>query len=146
MDIRKLNKLVLSDSYPLLLQSEIITNVQNCTNLAILNIALFFYQWQIHPNYCFIFTVITYRSQETFQIPIIEYINLMIYVQRKIDNILRNACLWAQAYIDDIVCRTKSLSNLLEKLQALFKIFLKYNISISPTKSYLNYLNMALLG
>lgn len=53
---------------------------------------------------------------------------------------------WVQAYIDNIMCRARSLPNLLDKLQALFKIFFIYNISIEPTKLYLNYSNMALLG
>lgn len=43
VDIRKLNKLVLPDSYPLPLQSEIIASVQGCSNLTILDIASFFY-------------------------------------------------------------------------------------------------------
>ncbi len=38
-----------------------------------------------------------------------------------------------------------SLLNLLNKLQALFKIFLACNIFINPTKSYLNYPNMVFL-
>ncbi len=92
------------------------------------------------------FTVITHRSQETFQVPIMGYINSVAYVQREIDNILRSVRSWARAYIDDIVCEAKSLPDLLEKLRILFEIFLKYNISISPTKSYLNYLDVALLG
>lgn len=44
IDIRKLNKLVLPDAYSLLLQSEIIANVQGCTNLAILDVVLFSHQ------------------------------------------------------------------------------------------------------
>lgn len=35
------------------------------------------------------FTVVTHCGQETFQVPIMGYINLMTYVQQKIDNILR---------------------------------------------------------
>lgn len=38
------------------------------------------------------------------------------------------------------------LLNLLAKLRMLFEIFITYNIFISPTKSYLNYSNMAFLG
>ena len=146
VDIRKLNELVLPNSYPFPLQSEIIVNVQGCTKLSVLDIALFFYQWRLHPDHRFMFTVITHRGQETFQVPIMGYINLVAYVQRKIDNILRSVRSWAQAYIDDIVCGAKSLPDLLDKLRTLFEIFLKYNISISPTKSFLNYPNMALLG
>ena len=44
VDIRKLKEMVLPDSYPLPLQSEIIANVQRCTNLAVFDIAFFFYQ------------------------------------------------------------------------------------------------------
>lgn len=44
VDIKKLNKLIILDSYPLPLQTDIITSVQGCTNLAILDTAFFFYQ------------------------------------------------------------------------------------------------------
>ena len=92
------------------------------------------------------FTFITHHGHQTFLVSIIEYINLVTYVQCEIDNILRSVWLWARAYIDDIVYGARSLPNLLEKFQTLFEIFLKYNISISPTKSYLNYSDVALLG
>ena len=80
VDIRKLNDMVLSDSYPLPLQSEIIANVQGCTNLAILDAVSFFYQWLLHPDHRFMFTVVTHRGQETFQVPIMGYINSVAYV------------------------------------------------------------------
>ena len=146
VDIRKLNDLVLFDSYPLSLQLEIIANVQEYTKLAVFDAASFFYQWRLHPDHCFMFTVITHHGQATFQVPIIGYINSVAYVQREIDNIFRAVHAWAQAYIDDIVCGTKLLPDLLDKLRTLFEIFLAYNISISPTKSYLNYLDVVLLG
>ena len=77
VDIRKLNNLVLPDSYPLPLQSEIIANVQGCTNLAVLNAASFFYQWRLHLDHRFMFTVVIYHGQKTFQVPIMGYINLV---------------------------------------------------------------------
>ena len=82
--------MVLPDSYPLLLQSEIITNVQGCSNLAVLDAASFFYQWLLHPDHRFMFTVVTHRGQETFQVPIMGYINSVAYVQHEIDNILQD--------------------------------------------------------
>lgn len=80
VDVYKLNELVLPDSYPLSLQSEIIVNVQDCINLAILDTASFFYQWCLHLDHRFMFTVIIDRGQETFQVPIMGYINLMVYI------------------------------------------------------------------
>ena len=53
---------------------------------------------------------------------------------------------WARAYVDNIICEARSLSDLLEKLRVLFDIFLEYNISIKPTKSFHNYPNIGLLG
>lgn len=74
------------------------------------------------------------------------YINLVAYVQQEIDNIFWNVWAWVQTYIDDIICDARSLPNLLQKLRILFKILLEYNILIKPIKSYLNYLDINLLG
>lgn len=70
----------------------------------------------------------------------------MTYIQQEINNILQEVRAQAQAYKNDIICRTKSFSDLLEKLRILFDIFLKYNISIKPTKSFLNSRNVRFLG
>lgn len=68
VDIRNLNEMVLSDSYALFLQSEIIANVQGCTNLAVLNKASFFYEWYLHFNNGFMFIVIMHHGQKSFQV------------------------------------------------------------------------------
>lgn len=74
------------------------------------------------------------------------YINSIAYVQRKIDTIFCEVREWAQAYINDIVCDTTFVSELLAKLWILFNIFVNYNISIKPTKTFFNYPNIGLLG
>lgn len=80
--------MVLHDSYFLPSQLKIIANIQGCINLAILDAVLFFYQGHLHLNNRFMFTVITYQGQETFQVLIVENINSVAHVQREIDNIL----------------------------------------------------------
>lgn len=92
------------------------------------------------------FTVVTHRGQETFQVPIMGYINSVAYVQREINNILRSICDWARAYVDNIICRARLLDNILSKLCIFFEIFVAYNISIKPTKTFLNYPDVGLLG
>ena len=146
VDIQKLNDLVVLDLYFLPLQSEIIANVQGCTHLAMLDTALFFYQWLSHPDHHFMFTVVTYRGQEPFQVPIMGYINSITYMQREIDNILQDVRDWAHAHVDDIICEAQLLDNLLVKLCTLFEIFVAYNISIQPTKLFLNYPDVGFLG
>ena len=74
------------------------------------------------------------------------YINSIAYFQREIDAILHAVSAWARVYIDDIVCRTTSVSDLFQKLRVLCEIFVAYNISIKPTKTYLNYPDVGLLG
>lgn len=92
------------------------------------------------------FTIIIYCNQKTFQVLIIGYINSIAYIQQEIDNSLRDIQAYAQAYINNIICDARSLPDLFNKLQILFEIFLHYNISIKPTKSYLNYPDIRLLG
>lgn len=66
VDTCKFKKLMLLNSYPLLLYLKIVANVQGYTNLAILEAVSFFYQWLLHLDHCFIFIVITYCRQEIF--------------------------------------------------------------------------------
>lgn len=74
------------------------------------------------------------------------YINLVAYIEHKINNIFHHIQYWVKVYIKNIIYRAKSLFDLLNKLQILFNIFFKYNISIKPIKFYLNYLNIGLFG
>lgn len=61
-------------------------------------------------------------------------------------DILQKIRAWARTYIDDIICRARSFSDLLKKLRIFFDIFFEYNNSIKPTKFFLNYPYVGLLG
>lgn len=80
MNIRKLNNLVLPNFYLLLLQSKIIANIQKYTNLAIIDDALFFYQWRLYFDYRFMFIVVIHYRQKIFCGLIMGYTNLVTYV------------------------------------------------------------------
>lgn len=146
VNIQKLNQMVFSNSYLLFFQSEIITNVQRCTNLAMLDAAFFFYQQLFYLKHRFMSIFITDHDQEIFWVLIMGYINLVVYFQQEIDKILQGLFIWAQAYIDNIICKARSFSDLLKKLRIQINIFFKYNISIKSTKSFLNYPNVGLQG
>lgn len=73
-------------------------------------------------------------------------INLVAYVQYKIDNILRHIYAWTRVYVNDIIYRAKFLADLLEKLYILFNIFFHYNISIKSIKFFFNYSHIRFLG
>ena len=91
-------------------------------------------------------TVISHRGQETFNVPVMRCKNSIAYIQRQIDKILRPVEDFAKAYINDIVTGSKSFVEHLRQLRQLFQLFCDYNISISPTKTYLGYPNVNLLG
>ena len=78
--------------------------------------------------------------------PIIGCINSIVYMQREIDRILRPVKHFASAYVDDIIIGAISLREYLRYLRQLFQIFVQYNILIAPTKTYLGYPNVSLLG
>lgn len=138
--------MILLNFYLLSLQLEILANVQGCTNLAILDAALFFYQWLFHLNQRFIFIIVTNHNQKIFQVPIMRYIIWMAYVQHEIDKILQDIYTWVYTYIDDIIYKTKYLPNLFKKLHIIFNIFLEYNLSIKLSISFLIYPKIRLLS
>lgn len=74
------------------------------------------------------------------------YIYSIAYVQRKIDNIFWNVRDWPWAYVDDIICGATSLEDMIDQLWILFQIFVAFNISIKPTKTFLNYPDVGILG
>lgn len=146
VDIRGLNDLIIPDVYPVPLQTDIIANLLGCTHISVLDAVSFFYQWLVDPEYRRMLTVVSHRGQETFNVPIMGCMNSIAYVQRRIDIILRAIKDFAQAYIDDIVVGSDSFQKHLYHLRKLFQILVEYNISISPSKTFLGYPNVNLLG
>lgn len=60
VDIQSLNNVLISDVYLFLAQSKIIASLQSCINISVFNVASFFYQWQVYPDYCHMFTIVTH--------------------------------------------------------------------------------------
>ena len=146
VDIRGLNELLVPDTYPVPLQSEVISRLIGCKYLSVMDAVSFFYQWRAHPSTKHLLTVVTHRGQETFNVPIMGCLNSVAYVQRRIDEVLRPIKEFAKAYIDDIVAGSKELSEHVTNLRKLFTLLREHNISLSPTKTFLGYPSVSLLG
>lgn len=146
VDIQSLNDILIPDAYPLPAQSKIIANLQGCTNISVLDAASFFYQWQVHPDYHHMLTIVTYCGQETFNVPVMGCKNSVAYIQRSINNILRPLKEFVRVYIDDIVSRACFFSKHVVDLQAIFDLCIQYNILIKSTKVFLNYPSVNLLN
>lgn len=74
------------------------------------------------------------------------YKNSPAYVQRQIDGILRPYRSFSQAYVDDVIIFSRSLEEHLRHLSQIFKPFQDRNIVLKPSKTFLDYPTIALLG
>ena len=146
VDVRKLNAMSVPDVYPLPLQSDIIGAVRDCPFISVIDCAGFFYQWRVHPSDRHKLTVVSHRGQESFNVAVMGYRNSPSYVQRQIDRLLRSCRSFARAYIDDVVIFSRTEDEHLHHLEQIFKIFKQHNISIKPTKTFIAYPSVRLLG
>lgn len=74
------------------------------------------------------------------------YKNSVAYVQRQMDRLLWPYKAFARAYVDDMVIFSKTLTDHLMHLKAIFTMLTENNISIKPTKAFLGYPTVQLLG
>ena len=146
IDIRGLNKITQNDVHPVPLQSDMITFVRGCNYISILDALSFFYHWRVHPDDRHKLTVISHRGQETFNVAVMGYKGSVAYVQRQIDRILRSHKDFAKAYVDDIVVASKTLEEHLFHLNQVFQTLVNAGICIKPTKAFIGYPSIELLG
>ena len=146
IDIRGLNKIAQNDVHPVPLQADMISFVQGCKYITILDALSFFYHWRVHPEDRHKLTVISHRGQETFNVAVMGYKGSVAYVQRQIDRILREHKAFAKAYVDDIVVASRSLEEHLRHLNQIFETLINAGICIKPSKAYVGFPSVKLLG
>ena len=146
VDIRALNQISVPDAYPIPSQEEILASMRGATHISTIDAASFFYQWPVKPEHRHRLAVVSHRGQEVFNVAVMGYRNSPAYVQRRIDTILRPCRAYARAYVDDICIFSKSLREHIAHLREVFKILNSYNISLKPTKAFIGYPSVQLLG
>ena len=99
----------------------------------------------MHPSDRHKLTVVSHRGQETFNVAVMGYKNSPAYVQRQIDRLLRRFA-FARAYVDDVVIFSQSLAEHVEHLRQIFQLFVSSGISVNPSKAFLGYPSVQLLG
>ena len=146
IDIRGFNKIVIIDSYFMSLQSDIISAVVDCKYISVFDVVGFFYQWLVRIADRHKLIVVSHRGQKQFNVAVMSFKNSSIYVQRKIDVILRVYREFAKAYVDDIVVFSHTLKKHLAHLHIIFQLMNSFGISLSSKKSFLDYFTIALLN
>ena len=145
IDIRDLNKFVISNDYSMSLQFDVTSAINDCFYVNVMNFAKFFHQWLIKIIDKHKFTIVSHRDSEQFNVTIINYIDNFAYVQRQIDNILKKYRAFARVYVDNIVMFNKTLTKHIVHLRKIFQLFKKMNIVFKLSKTYFDYFIVALL-
>ena len=146
VDIRGLNKIAESDTYPLPRQEDITAAVAGFRYISVVDAVGWFHQFMVRHKDRHKLTVVSHRGQEQSNVALMGYKGSPPYVQRQTDKLLRPYQDFAKAYVDDMIAFSKSLPEHLRHLRTLFQLFREKRISLSPTKSFLGYPSVILLG
>jgi RNase H-like domain found in reverse transcriptase/Reverse transcriptase (RNA-dependent DNA polymerase)/Chromo (CHRromatin Organisation MOdifier) domain/Integrase zinc binding domain len=90
--------------------------------------------------------MISHRGLERSTVALMGFRNSPAYVQRYMDNLLKDHKHYCRAFIDDIVIFSDNENDHYSHLKTIFKLFNTLGISISPKKSFLAYPSVELLG
>ena len=73
VNIRALNKIMMSDTYSVSLQTDIFVAIQETKYILIIDCVSFFYQWWVKSEHHHCLTVASHREQEIFKVVIMGY-------------------------------------------------------------------------
>ncbi|POS75391.1 hypothetical protein DHEL01_v206213 [Diaporthe helianthi] len=135
IDVRGLNRMSVPDAYPMKSQDDILARITNAKYITVLDATAFFYQWRLHPESAWMFTITTARGQFTFKCAIMGYHSSPAYVQRQMDRLLEGTP--GEAYSDDLVVPTDgTLEDHLRDVGQVFARLREANIAMGPKKSF----------
>jgi len=148
VDIRGLNKVTMTDAYPMPLQTDITSAVVGCRYISTVDATGFFHQFRVRASDRAKLSVVTHWGREHYNVALMGFKNALAYAQRQINQILRDyGCnSFAKAFVDDIVVYSKTLNDHIHHLKTLFSALANKNVTLSGTKSYIGFLSVTLLG
>ena len=146
VDIRAFNKITSPDTYPIPSQDDILNAIAGSKYITTVDCSAFFYQWRVKREHRHRLTVASHRGQETFKVAVMGFRNSPAYVQRIIDNILREYKAFSRAYVDDITIYSMTKQDHIRHLHTVFATLNGMNIKLAPKKSFIGYPSIKLLG
>jgi len=102
-NIRELNKFVVINGHFILIQSDVIAHIRDCNRISLMNDLAFFFQFLVIMANKHKFFLINYRGKEELQVVVIRFKNSLAYVQRMMNEQLREFREFVRVYIDDII-------------------------------------------
>ena len=145
MNIRGLNKIVVSDAYFMSIQADITAAVADCKYISVIDAMEYFYQWGVKLEDRYKQTIISHRGQKQFNVAIMSFKNSSAYVQRQTDLFFKDLREFAKIFIDDIVIFSRIRKDHLKHLKKVFERLSFYDVTLSPAKVFLGFLSLILL-
>ena len=145
VDIRGLNKISESDVYPMPFQSNVISAVQGAKYIIVVDCTGFFHQWPVKRENQYKLIVVSHRNNEQWNMVVIKFKNNPAYVQKQINGLLKPFD-FIKTYVDDVIIFNRTLKDHANHFHEIFGLFDKMNIALKPSKSYIGYPTMMLLG
>ena len=135
-----------NDLYSLLFQSNIIEFVVECLFIITVDAASYFHQFMIKEKDCYKLTVISHQKQKSFNIALMEYKRLLLYMQQQTDKILQKHCVYTKIYIDNIIIFFNTLAEYFEHFWQVFITFQDCRVVLRSKKSFLEYSSVSLFN
>ena len=136
-DIRGLNKLSTTDGHSIPMQSDIIAHIRGSNHISLMNGLAFFLQFSVAEEDRHKFSFITHRGKEQLNVAAMGFKNSPFYVQRVMDEQLRELREFCRVYIDDIVAFSKTFAAHQAHLRRLFAKLVERRVTLSPKKTYM---------
>lgn len=146
IDIRGLNAITENDGYPLPLQSDIIALIAGYSYISTVDGVAWFHQFRVQKSDRSKLTIISHRGQEESSVALMGYKGSPPYVQRQTDALLRPLRAFVRAFVDDIIIFSRTLAEHESHLRQLFQLLREKRASLAPTKSFLGFPSVTLLG
>ena len=144
-NIKEFNKIAITNSYSISIQSNIIAYIRDCNYINLINKLIFFFQFLIIVTNKHKFSLITYRNKKKLQVIAINFKNSPIYIQQIINKQLQDFRKFVRIYINDIAIFFKTFVKYINYLNQIFTKFVELRIILSSKKIFLNYLSIILL-
>lgn len=146
IDIRGLNAITEDDGYPLPLQSDIIALIAGYAYISTVDGVAWFHQFNAKKSDRYKLTIVSHRGQEESSVALMGYKGSPPYVQRQTDTLLRPLRAFVRAFVDDIIVFSRTLQEHESHLRQLFQLLREKHASLAPTKSFLGFPSVMLLG
>ena len=146
IDIRGLNAITEDDGYPLPLQADIIALIAGYPYISTVDGVAWFHQFRVKEKDQHKLTIVSHRGQEESGVALMGYKGSPPYVQRQTDALLRPLRAFVRAFVDDIIIYSRTLAEHESHLRQLFQLLRERRASLAPTKSFLGFPSVVLLG